>query len=444
MTLADGLRRGAALLALVLLGSCGPARTDAPAPSTEAARGVCRIGPDGGPPLADRGIGGTGAPSQGARLADRGIGGTGIRPGMVQEADRGIGGTGIVAVITGFASICLGGREVALEEGVPVTVEGAASEAASLRAGQVAVVEAVGPGAALQARRVQVRYEVSGPVEAVEPGGLLRVMGQRVALTPETLGQRAPQVGQWVAVSGLRRPDGVVVATRLDRRLPGMVTVHGQVQREGGILRIGTLELRPGTAGAPSGIVTASGRYADGVLYLGNMVPDLVIADPAVYFGPGVGIVLFEAYSVDHGDRLRLGPGLEVAATAGLGAATPRRAVIELERREGGTLRATGLWENSQGHGGFGRGSIPGLGDRTGLSGPSLPGGRQGVPFEPAPVPNRMPSFDAPRDGIGGGRLGNGPFFSPERGSPGAGTFGSGGGPGGSPFGGGARGGPMH
>src|SRR3954454_6324515 len=71
-------RRGvvAGLILAALLAACSrpPAPPQAEAASTPSAA-MCRVGPDGGPPVADRGIGGTGQPA--TLQAERGIGGTG-------------------------------------------------------------------------------------------------------------------------------------------------------------------------------------------------------------------------------------------------------------------------------------------------------------------------------------------------------------------------------
>jgi hypothetical protein len=428
VSLADGLRRGtAALLVFGALGSCAPERINAPASQGSAAGTVvCRVGPDGGP-----------------GLAERGIGGTGVNPQTTREAERGIGGTGIVGVITGFASVCLAGQEVALDDNVPVAMEGSAVAPAALRAGQVAAVDAVGNGVELRARSIHVRHEVSGPVEAREPDGMLRVAGQRVAITSATLGERSPAVGQWVAVSGLRRPDGVVLATRVDQRMPGPVTVHGQVQQDGNTLRLGSLRLRSQVPVVPGQYVTASGRYTNGTLYADTLSPDLLVTDPAAYFGPDTQHVLFEAYATEFGDRLRLGPSLEVMAPSGLGSAVPHRAVVELERSQGGTLRATGLREStSPPVGPADRGMTPGSGSRTdprsGASSPadrlggtsgSAPGANRG--YEPAPVPNSMPGLDGPDGGSfrgspGGGRFGGPSSPGSDADRPGYGTTGPG------------------
>ena len=79
------MRVFASFLFLSLLAACAVPESQLPGASTfvttsgekVASGAVCRFGPDGGPVVvADRGIGGTGAPPAMARVADRGIGGT--------------------------------------------------------------------------------------------------------------------------------------------------------------------------------------------------------------------------------------------------------------------------------------------------------------------------------------------------------------------------------
>lgn len=360
---------------MLLLGACA---ASVPPPITTAA-GLCRLGPDDGPPMADRGIGGTGAP---IAVAERGIGGTGA-PARI--ADRGIGGTGIVAVITGFASICLGGVEVALDPAVPVTMDGQPIAASGLRAGQLAIIDAAGHGNTLAARSVELRQEVSGPIEAAGTNGRLRVAGQPVQLTPTTLGERHPVVGQWVSVSGLRGPDGVVQATRLDRRQPGEVLVRGQATTSDGQLRIGDLTLQPDRPVAANGFVTATGRYRAGALADARMQPDPLATDPAAAFPVTTRRLLVESYVVAGQGGLRLGPGPVLPGVAGLGPAGPRRAVVEFERRPGGGFSATGLRQE---------GPAP-----IGTIGPEHggPGGASRLGGQPAPVPHGGPSQDGAR-----------------------------------------------
>lgn len=111
--------RLAALLLAAAAASCSPPAPGRQPPEAPAARGAlqaCRVGPDGAAPVV----------------------------GGLRTADRGIGGTGIVAVITGFASVCLAGQEIALGTETPVRIEERPAAADALRAGQVALVDAAG------------------------------------------------------------------------------------------------------------------------------------------------------------------------------------------------------------------------------------------------------------------------------------------------------------
>lgn len=379
-------RSAAPLAGLLLLVACA---ASVPPPMTTTP-GLCRLGPDDGPPLADRGIGGTGSPIV---VADRGIGGTGA---PTRVADRGIGGTGIVAVITGFASICLGGVEVALDPAVPVTLDGQPIAASALRAGQLAIVDAGGSGGALTARSVEVRQEVSGPVEAVGTDGRLRVAGQQVQLTATTLGENHPVVGQWLSVSGLRGPDGVVQASRLDGRAPGEVLVRGQATMRDGRPFIGGLELRPAGPAVADGFVTATGRYRGGALDDAQLRPDPLASDPAAAFPATTRRLLVESYAVAEPGGVRLGAGPVLPGVAGLGAAVPRRAVVEFQRQPGGGFRAIGLRQE-----GLGPISGPPLSVGGGRGGGPRESGTSGRLSQPAPVPSGGPNRGGGR-GVGG------------------------------------------
>lgn len=349
------------MLLLAALTSCAAPRAVPPPPGASAApTRSCRVGSDGGIPVADRGIGGTGIGD------DRGIGGTGLM------AERGIGGTGartgIVGVITGFASVCLAGQEVEYSPGQPVTVDGRAAGLEALRAGQVAAVEAVGGaagGARPRAVTLAVRHEVSGPLQRVEPDGALRVAGQRVVPPPAgaQAGVPSPPVpGAWLMVSGFHTLDGSIAATRIDLRGPGEVLVRGIMRNERGRLWIGLTEVRPGRyqlrqTGVP---VLAVGRLNDGVLEADTVEPDGLLADPGVFFGPRVGVLIVEGYAERGGfwfGGRRLGAGFDTG-----------RALARLERGPGGFVPA---FIRPYGPGGV------------------MPGPRR---FEPAPLPNR--AFD--------------------------------------------------
>ncbi len=416
----------AALLASCALASCAPVARDALVAVAAGQPAVCRIGPDGGPPSP-------------ARWADRGIGGTGAASTAAWMADRGIGGTGIVGVVTGFASVCLAGHEVRFDDAVQVQVDGDPASPADLRVGQLAAVQAAGPNAALRALGIAVRHEVSGPVEAVDADGALRVAGQRVVVSQQTWavpGAAAmPRPGEWVAVSGLREPDDTIHATRLDRRPPGAALVRGTLLDDGGRLHIGALEVRPvpGRDAASGRSVTASGRYEDGALLADTLAEDVLAEDPPAYFGRAVRAFVLEGYAIAGNSRLRLGRGLDVAASAGIGPFASRRVVVELNRGRNGTLRATALRD----FGAAARGPQP---DSLLRPGSQLQPGPGGGAWQFGPSGNAAPAYG------GAGPASNGGPFNAEPGQPnsgaGSGTFedGPAGGPGTL---GGARGGPA-
>ncbi len=273
-----GGTRGTALALALLLASCAAPAPEPAAQPVAAVAPVCRIGPNGGPVVADRGIGGSSATP------------------------------------------------------------------ADLRAGQLAAIEAGGGAQSLQAQSIQVHHEVSGPVEAMAPGGVLIVAGQRVALSEQTWRTSPAGVGDWVQVSGLRRTDGVIAATRIDPFKPSRATLHGMLLFEANHLRIGTLEIRPltGLRLVPGESVVISGRYGDGVLYADNAAPDRLAIDPAGYFGPRVGVLVLEGYVLAGDGTLRLG-GLSTPLRPGFGPVTPGRAVVEFARQPDGSLEARSL-----------------------------------------------------------------------------------------------------
>ncbi|MBY0339101.1 MAG: hypothetical protein K2X11_20985, partial [Acetobacteraceae bacterium] len=156
----------------------------------------------------ERGIGGTGG------IADRGIGGTGA------VAARGIGGTGVIATgiigtITAFGSIWANGRRVEVGAAA-ISLDGEPATEAMLRVGGVvALLARPDTAGTLVADAVELRVAVAGPVDRVEPGGTFTILGQRVAPDGTRRGDVTPAPGVWLAVSGLRRPDGVIVASRI-------------------------------------------------------------------------------------------------------------------------------------------------------------------------------------------------------------------------------------
>ena len=361
------------LLLSLLVAACEPAPV--PLAPLQAGFSRCRVGPDGAMPVVERGIGGTGAPAirqadrglggtggPAVREADRGLGGTGapaIRQAdrglggtggpESQAADRGIGGTGIVGIVTGFASVCVAGLEVALDPRVPVDIDGVAAGLEGLRAGQIVAIAAETRAGLPVAVRISVRHEVSGPVEAVlsaEPG-LIQVAGQRVQVPRSALGGGTIRTGDWVSVSGLRGPDGDVIASRLDPRAPGKVLVRGPLFILDGERAIGGLPVR--TRRDPGDIagtyVVSSGDYATGAMTAETILPDLVAGNPAAFFGPGTGQLVLQGHARIDGGTVAIAGGLR--ATVASGTAVPFMqggpVVIVLRTRPDGALVATAI-----------------------------------------------------------------------------------------------------
>ena len=157
------------------------------------------------------GTGGTGLSGH----ASSGIGGTGLRG----DEGSGTGGTGILGTITGFGSICVNGLRIGYDDATPVLRNGEAATAKDLAVGHVVRVTAES-GTPLRARRIVMESALSGPVTRVDrEARRVWVMGQPVELSDDGV-VAALEPGDRAEISGQRRADGVVVATRIDRSEP--------------------------------------------------------------------------------------------------------------------------------------------------------------------------------------------------------------------------------
>jgi hypothetical protein len=280
--------------------------------------------------------------------AERGLGGTGVSAGDLQTAERGLGGTGIVGVITGFASICINDVEIAYDPETPAFVEGRRVTMDQLRVGQVVAIDSIGREE-LHARKVSIIYQASGQIGALTGSAEYGVSGQRIRLAESAkLPMDAPlRPGDWVNVSGFRSPDGVISATRIDRRDPGPVTVRGRLTGVPGNYHIGDLTVRPppGAMVASGQWVIAEGSYDNGVLAITVIGPDLVASDPTALFGPNTTRFLIEGYSEAINGRIVSGSGWSVPAPpqSGLGTSPGRLSVIDFQRAPDGSLLTSGF-----------------------------------------------------------------------------------------------------
>lgn len=168
--------------------------------------------------------------------AQPGIGGTGKQPG--------IGGTGIIGTITGFGSIFINGLVVDTAPDLAIAFKDRTLRPDALRVGQVVAIEAQNAGGHLRAIALSVRHEVAGPIERIDIAQRMAVVfGQRIAIPKGvisaangsrkiSIGDLAP--GDHIDVSGLRRADGVIAASRIDKTRPGEAAVlRGRVTASG-------------------------------------------------------------------------------------------------------------------------------------------------------------------------------------------------------------------
>lgn len=174
-----------------------------------------------------------------AQAPPPGIGGTGKQPGIGGTGQvagaPGIGGTGIIGTVTGFGSILVNGYRVIYSPDQPVQFKDRTLRPDVLRVGQVVEVEADGRAAQLRARRISVRHEVAGPIQRIDRNrGTVTVLGQRVQVPPGVIfssqGDRPLSIGglsagDHIDVSGLRRADGVIAASRVTKRGPNAPAV---------------------------------------------------------------------------------------------------------------------------------------------------------------------------------------------------------------------------
>ncbi|MEZ2147207.1 DUF5666 domain-containing protein [Bradyrhizobium sp. DN5] len=375
------------------------------------------------------------ARAQVKRGTDQGIGGTGITRGD----DHGIGGTGIVGVIQRFGSIYVNGQRVTYASDVPVRIDGEAASAKALRIGQLARVVATRQAdGTLVTRNITIASEVSGPIEQVK-GNELTVLGQKIVAGDK---ESKLRTGTQVAVYGLRRTDGVIVASLVEPRRDAAARVTGLVERGPDGLRIGGLRLNGVDPLLVGQRVQIEGSASQGAMQAARTriddFSDLV----------GASRLSVEAYVQRMGSNLQLGSGLIAHDSSRFGpAAGEARMVVNgvFDRSRGLQLdsaRAVGQFPGSPGQapGGAGqpgrspggsilhpnRGTATPGGGQPGAPGAPAPGASPGAPSGPAPTGPGGPS------GPGGLGAPGGPM------GPGGGIGGGFGGPGGG-MGGGRR-----
>lgn len=169
----------------------------------------------------DTGSGGTGYGE------DTGTGGTGY------GEDSGSGGTGVMGTITGFGSVCVNGLRIRYGDEMQVEVDGSAAAVDALEVGQIVRVRARVRKGALHASHIAAESAVAGPIDSYDAAtGRLVVMGQAVIVPQDRRTSLGLEPGARVTVSGLRRDDGVIVASRIaERRAAAPDVVTGRIAR---------------------------------------------------------------------------------------------------------------------------------------------------------------------------------------------------------------------
>lgn len=365
---------------------------------------------------------------------DRGIGGTGVVADD-QHGDRGIGGTGMMGRIRGFGSIIVNGQHVNYAPDVPVRIDGLPRAASDLKIGQVVRVVAENRNGVLATRQIDVTSEVVGPIETTGRT-TLTVLGQTVST--QALGASGSwQRGDRVAVFGLRRLDGTIVASLIERREGGPDRIAGPVTRSrGGNLGIGSLKLTgvdPALAGTRA---VLEGSYANGTLEVTGTARERDL------LGANVRRFSIEAYVERTRNGLRLGSGLEVAgrSSATLPVGTYAPAVVTVVADQRGRLGIEGV--SLEGKPTSSRGSNQGVESGNSRNTPADARGRGPAPRDMHPGSGSSRRDSSPGDARGrdghGGSSGN---RSGGSGNNGNGSGGNQGGRGGDHGGGGPGGG---
>jgi len=353
---------------------------------------------------------------------DQGIGGTGVS--RIGD-DHGIGGTGIVGVIQRFGSIFVNGERIGYVADVPVRIDGEPASAKALRIGHVSRVVAIRQtNGGLTTSGIAAVSEVIGPIESIKPGEM-SVLGQKVAWT----GRENWRAGTHVAVFGLRRTDGVIVASLVEKRRDTATRVTGLLERDRDGVRIGGLRLTGADPALIGQRVHAEGRVAQGVMQVSRARLD-DFSDLS-----GASRLSIEGYVRRVGDTLQFGSGYVARDVsrfqpAGDDARVVVNAVLDSSRGlRVESIQAVSKFPGSSIGNPAGPGRAPG--SAPGQGGSHVPGGS---PPGGASGPGRA------GDPGGGAAPGGGPGF-PGGGPAGPGGFGGpgGGGPGG--FGGGGMGG---
>jgi hypothetical protein len=335
---------------------------------------------------------------------DRGIGGTGaVSAPKEPEGDRGIGGTGVIGTIQRFGSIIVNDLRISYPQDVSVSLDGEPAKVSDLKIGQVVRVVADRRAAGLSTRKIEVASEVVGRIDGVSLGRF-NVLGQTVSLAGLSGADSQWRIGDHVAVSGLRRLDGTIMASFIEKR-PGEATrVAGPVvEAPDGSVTLGRLRLSGVDRDLIGRRALLEGRLAAGVFEVSSGRSEQAL------LGPNVKALSVEAYVERSGGGLRLGSGLEVAGgkASNLPHGEAVRAVITTSVGGNGRLQVESIHPDPRGGGQepSNGGKPGGSNDKGGMTQPGRLGGRgkaEGPGHSSGPGGFGAPSGQGARPGQGG------------------------------------------
>ena len=241
------------------------------------------------------------AAGAGEASKDQGIGGTGWTAGT--DSDQGIGGTGIVGTIQRFGSIFVNGVRVGYAPDVPVWIDGTRVTASSLKVGHVVRVAVMVVAGRTVTRAIHVTSEVVGPVDRATAGSL-SILGQQVDIARLPRRSRI-RPGDVVAVFGIRRPDGKIVASLIEARPDEtQYLVRGLAIAKSGALLVGRLKVGSQSSKfAGRRVEVALAKAPDGYKVL-----HLAAETPIPHSRAGG--VLYETFLQRQGRRLKSGLGV--------------------------------------------------------------------------------------------------------------------------------------
>lgn len=262
---------------------------------------------------------------------DHGIGGTG--QSLSGENDHGIGGTGVFGTIQRFGSIFVNGYRITYPSAVPVFMDGVRADARALRLGQVVRVALAGSFEDPLAHAIHVTSEVVGPTKSISKGEIV-VLAQTIELTPNT-SKPALEAGMNVAVYGIRRPDGTIVASRIEKRSRRSRTLlRGIAASQNGRLKVGNLVMDI-AAGPFMGrrVLVELGRLGKTPLVQSVRLEELV---------PGLseGRISIETYGEKKGGSVSVGVGTTVEAAALRSFTVDGHGYVDISVKAGGLVSA--------------------------------------------------------------------------------------------------------